>query len=269
MGLRLELSSQLHLGASTFSPPTATDPTTTAPASDAPSVAASTSKLAASLSVNLTLVNITSAHLALRVRVPGWAVAGQSTVSVVRRGVGAAATPLNSAATPTAGPLVPGTLHMVAAPTGGWRTGDRVSLSFAMAPRLAHLRDDRTAFANTSAIMLGPLVLAGVTNESNLLVADPSRVAEWVVWRAARGACHFDGADEATAAARRSAASRRRTDAVPAAAARHTPWQLWDQKEAGCTELVALGANREYRLLPLARVALENYTVYYNVTMHP
>ena len=76
-----------------------------------------------------------------------------------------------------------------------------------------------------------PLWAGGLTNFSDVIAADPSKVSQWVVPTQA-------------------------TDAASGLA-------------AGGVEglrLTAVGANREYVLTPLNRLVLENYTVYFNVT---
>ena len=181
--------------------------------------------------------------LELRVRVPGWAAPG-SLVRVVRGAeVTSAVTPAN------------GTFHAVRAPEGGWKGGDVVELALGMLPRLEAINDERAEYASVGSIMLGPLLLAGITNESDLIRADPSRVADWVVPRPVP--CKGDSY-------RRGDSSRR-------------PWSVWAQATRGrCEhtnvdraeiELVAVGANRNYSPLPLSAVALQNYTAFFNVTM--
>ena len=70
----------------------------------------------------------------------------------------------------------------------------------------------------------------GLTNFSDVIAADPSKVSQWVV--------------------------PTHTDAASGLA-------------AGGVEglrLKEVGANREYVLTPLNRLVLENYTIYFNVT---
>ena len=71
----------------------------------------------------------------------------------------------------------------------------------------------------------------GLTNFSDVIAADPSKVSQWVV-------------------------PIQTTDGASGLA-------------AGGVEglrLKAVGANREYVLTPLNRLVLENYTIYFNVT---
>ena len=219
IGLQLHLAAELRLSANGLPP-------------DSP-------RLTAGLSVNLTLTNITAASLAIRIRIPGWASDGSSIRT--RRG--------------KATPASPGTFQSAPLPPGGWKPGDVVTLWLAMAPRLKRIIDDRPEYESVSAILLGPLVLAGITNESNLLLADPGHVADWVVPRAVP--CPPPA---------HAGAAPIHPPSATGIAALSAPWGIWSPTAADCIELVAYGSNHEYRLLPLARVALDNYTVYYNIT---
>ena len=69
----------------------------------------------------------------------------------------------------------------------------------------------------------------GLTNFSDVIAADPSKVSQWVV------PTHTDAASGLAAGVKG-------------------------------LRLKAVGANREYVLTPLNRLVLENYTVYFNVT---
>ena len=195
----------------------------------------------ATLTVNITLSSFLSRGpgplpaLDLRVRVPGWA-ARESAVRVRRRNSSMSEhTPAN------------GTFFAVPTPESGWLVGDVVELTLGMVPRLTPINDVRPEFASVSSIMLGPLVLTGITNETDELRADPARVAEWVApEKIQRTRC-----------------------------AGRAHWKIWDGERCGDAQedattdgmqLVAHGKNRNYTLLPLARVALLNYTAYFNVT---
>ena len=72
----------------------------------------------------------------------------------------------------------------------------------------------------------------GLTNFSDVIAADPSKVSQWVV----------------------------PTQATDAASG------LVAQGGLEGLRLKAVGANREYVLTPLNRLVLENYTIYFNVT---
>jgi hypothetical protein len=195
----------------------------------------------ATLTVNISLSSFLSREpgplpaLDLRVRVPGWA-ARESAVRVRRRNSSMSEhTPAN------------GTFFAVPTPESGWLVGDVVELTLGMVPRLTPINDVRPEFASVSSIMLGPLVLTGITNETDELRADPARVAEWVApEKIQRTRC-----------------------------AGRAHWKIWDGERCGDAQedattdgmqLVAHGKNRNYTLLPLARVALLNYTAYFNVT---
>ena len=193
--------------------------------------------LRAGLAVNLTIAPSGggAAHFALRVRIPGWAAAG-STVELVRRGGRG-----GDAATPVAN----GTFYAVATPTGGWAGGDVVRLWLAMAPRLERINDARDEYATVGSVLLGPLLLAALTNESDVLRADAARPSEWVRLAPSRSGGGGGG---------------------PA-------WNIWDGGGGEGVEepeldprLVAVGAAGNYTLVPLSRIALQNYTAFLNVT---
>lgn len=191
----------------------------------------------ATLTVHLEFEGVgtsSSLDLDLHVRVPGWAAPG-STVRVQR------GTAIVSEAQPPNG-----TFYAVPIPTKGWQAGDVVELALGMLPRLAMINDERAPYTTVASIMLGPLLLAGVTDESDVLHADPARVAQWVVPRPA-----------------------------PCASYRHSRrlWLWASSTDSSCEdaqdhdiELVAIGADRNYTLLPLSSVALQNYTAFFNVT---
>jgi len=221
----------------TTSDPTTADPTTADPTTDTEATPTHPGR-------RRTVVRVATAlRIALRCRVPGWATP-DSTVRVLRDGTSVAeAQPEN------------GTFYAVGTPPMGWQSNDVVELALGMTPRLAPLNDERLEYASVASIMLGPLLLAGITNATDELRADPSRVAEWVV---AESPARAGGTCDGRAAA-------------------HGPWQIWggragrrcgesDAAADADVQLIARGANRNYTLLPLAQVALVNYTAYFNVT---
>jgi hypothetical protein len=79
-----------------------------------------------------------AADVELRVRVPGWAVAGS--MLVLRRGAHISGPPDLPV------PLQNGTWCVVPAPAGGWRKGDVVNATLRMAPRLERINDVRDAY---------------------------------------------------------------------------------------------------------------------------
>ena len=65
-----------------------------------------------------------------------------------------------------------------------------------MEPRLKPINDKRPAYTNVAAIMIGPFVMGGLTNMSDVIVADPAEVGRWVV--STSSAADDDDDDEAT-----------------------------------------------------------------------
>lgn len=167
------------------------------------------------------------ARLHLKLRVPGWAGPGSS---VLVERAGNAGAPLRLSQTPG------GSFLDVAPPSGGWQAGDAVRGSFVMLPRLKPINDRRPAYKNVAAIMIGPFVLAGLTNFSDVIVADPAKVEQWVVPRPRIGI---------------RGSGRRGGDGG---------------LDMGDLALEAVGRNQNYTLIPLNRMVMENYTVYFNVS---
>lgn len=165
------------------------------------------------------------ARLHLKLRVPGWAGPGSS-VFVDR--AGEAGAPLRLPQTPG------GSFLNVAPPSGGWQAGDVVRGSFVMLPRLKPINDRRPAYKNVAAIMIGPFVLAGLTDFSDVIVADPAKVEQWVVPRPGIRGSGRRGGDGGL--------------------------------DMGDLALTAVGRNQNYTLIPLNRMVMENYTVYFNVS---
>lgn len=127
----------------------------------------------------------------MKVRAPGWAAEG-STLVVLRAG----RVLFPSSSTEATAPVVPGSFIEVPAPSGGWQSDDVVSASFVMEPRLKPINDKRPAYTNVAAIMIGPFVMGGLTNMSDVIVADPAEVGRWVV--STSSAAADDDDDEAT-----------------------------------------------------------------------
>jgi|EP01047_Picozoa_sp_COSAG01_P026933 DUF1680 family protein len=178
----------------------------------------------ATLEVNVSITSLLhsgASDLSVRIRVPGWSLGGSQLV-VLRDG--------RVVSNVTSG-LTPSTFFTVGPPSGGWKTGDALTALFAMAPRLKPINDRRPQFRNVAAIMLGPLVLGGLTSADDTIDADPSKVAEWVI---------------------------RDPAAAPASTSEPT--------DTSSLHLVAVGSNRNYSLVPLNRLVLQKYTVYFNVT---
>ena len=211
-----------------------------------------------------------AAAVRLRLRVPGWAAAG-STVQVVRaagHGDGAGDSDARLGSRPT--PVANGTFCSVDAPSGGWQEGDHVQLWLAMATRLERLNDDREAYASVGAVMLGPMLLAAITNESDVLRADPAKIGEWVVLTPPDLGSDSGGVEEQKGPRHGGGAA--------------APWAIWghpvgrgaatpgvEDADAVAPDLavVAVGQGRNYTLQPLSRIALQNYSAYLNVSLQP
>ena len=173
------------------------------------------------LTVNITFAELTTGAAAsaidLKVRAPAWSEAG-STLQVIRGGWAVKAVD-----------VVAGTFLDVPPPAAdGWAAGDRVVLRVEMLPRLKPINDKRPEYKHVAAIMVGPYVLGGLTEMDNALVADPAKVAQWVVPSEGAGSSSSSGGSQ--------------------------------------LHLTAVGANRNFTLVALNRLVLENYTVYFNVT---
>jgi hypothetical protein len=123
-----------------------------------------------------------------------------------------------------------------------FEAGDVVHATYVMLPRLKRINDKRPDYAAVSAIMLGPMVLGGLTEAENAIVADPAKVADWVVW-----------------------AGNSQTGSDSGSESESGSGAIGDSSGSGL-DLVAVGENRNYTLVPLNRLVLENYTVYFNVT---
>jgi hypothetical protein len=65
---------------------------------------------------------------------------------------------------------------------GRFAPGDTLAITFGLTPWLDPLNDNRTEYANVAAVMYGPLLLAGLTQEATFaLLADGTDVAKWLV----------------------------------------------------------------------------------------
>ena len=126
------------------------------------------------------------------------------------------------------------------------------------------------AYRNVAAIMMGPFVLAGLTNFSDVIAADPAKVEEWVM------------PSSRSSSSSSSSSSSRRSLLLPSGSSveRHGGAGGRGRGRGGGGSsgmasvglgmeglaLTAVGRNRNYTLVPLNRMVLENYTVYFNVT---
>jgi len=110
----------------------------------------------------------------LRIRVPAWATAGPNVILVDGK--------------PVPGTLTPGFATVPAPGGGAWGTAaapTTVTVSFPMSLRFEQLDDNRTEWAGVGAIMYGPLLLAGLTDDDLLpgLNASAARgeLSQWIV----------------------------------------------------------------------------------------
>lgn len=99
----------------------------------------------------------------IALRVPFWATGGHAnTVSV------------NGGAPIPTSQIVPSSYLLL---TQAWKVGDTIKVHFPMAVRFEQLDDSRPQFAGFGAFFYGPLLLAGMTNENVLLLANASSAA--------------------------------------------------------------------------------------------
>ena len=104
--------------------------------------------------------------------------------------------------------------------------------------------------ATVGSVLLGPLLLAALTNESDVLRADPAHVEDWV---------------------------RLAPPSEPEVREGRAAWAIWSRAAASSVEdadapeprIVAVGrTGANYTLLPLSRVVLQNYSAFLNVSLH-
>jgi hypothetical protein len=123
-------------------------------------------------------IGATSAEWTVAIRVPFWAT-GTNIVTVN----GAASVP-SSQTTPSSYLLL----------TRVWKTGDTIKVHFPMSLRFEQLDDARPEFNGYGAIFYGPLMLAGLTTENTLLLANSSTAAvNQTVTRNSSSALSFEG----------------------------------------------------------------------------
>lgn len=114
----------------------------------------------------LSAASAISADLTLSLRIPGWADASATTVSLngeplVRPGAGQV-----------------GTFLHVKRPQ--WKAGDVLAASFGMRPRFVKLNDDRDAYDHVGSLHYGPYLLVGLTNGSSALNANVADIDSWL-----------------------------------------------------------------------------------------
>ena len=161
--------------------------------------------------VSLTKISTASSKLLeLNIRIPVWAETGSALIVNNKKAI----------------VVVAGTFCIVPTPAGGWKSGDQLTLTIVMQPRLKSINDKRAAYKNVAAIMVGPYVLGALTDRDNVLVADPKNVEQWV---------------------------------VPSRALHHG-------LEEADLRLTAVGATQHYELIALNRLVLQNYTIYLNIS---
>uniref|UniRef100_A0A7N0VF04 Non-reducing end beta-L-arabinofuranosidase-like GH127 catalytic domain-containing protein n=1 Tax=Kalanchoe fedtschenkoi TaxID=63787 RepID=A0A7N0VF04_KALFE len=64
--------------------------------------------------------------------------------------------------------------------TEKWNSGDTLTLELPMAPRLEALQDDRPEFAITQAVLFGPYLLAGLTEDDWAIKTGSGSVSDWL-----------------------------------------------------------------------------------------
>ena len=112
-----------------------------------------------------------SNNLTISLRIPGWADAAVTTVS------------LNGLPVVKAGTAQVGVFLHAQRPQ--WKAGDVLTASFGMRPRFVKLNDKRDAFNNVGSLHYGPYLLAGLSNGSFALQADVADIDSWLTLDAA------------------------------------------------------------------------------------
>uniref|UniRef100_A0A7N0THG0 Uncharacterized protein n=1 Tax=Kalanchoe fedtschenkoi TaxID=63787 RepID=A0A7N0THG0_KALFE len=64
--------------------------------------------------------------------------------------------------------------------TKKWNSGDTLKLGLPMAPRLEAIKDDRPEFSSTQAILFGPYVLAGLTDNDWVIKTGSGSISDWL-----------------------------------------------------------------------------------------
>ncbi|CAL8460830.1 g361 [Coccomyxa elongata] len=107
-----------------------------------------------------------AAEIALKLRIPSWAVSSGVRVEVNGQPW--------AGCTPTAGPQAGSfcTVRRV------FSAGDRVVLVLPMSIRAERVQDDRPEYSSFHAVMMGPLLMAGLTHGPRSIEADPRKVAD-------------------------------------------------------------------------------------------
>ena len=109
--------------------------------------------------------------LTISLRIPGWADASATTVS------------LNGVFLIKLGTAQVGTFLHVKRPQ--WKSGDVLKASFGMRPRFVKLNDNRDTFDNVGSLHYGPYLLVGMSNGSYALQADAADIDSWLTLDAA------------------------------------------------------------------------------------
>lgn len=117
-------------------------------------------------------------RFALNWRIPGWAKASEVQLRVNGRNVTACAE--GAAAAEAQGGGLPGLRGRARFCTLGntWTNGDVVEAFMPMGIVTEGLADSRPEFRSWRAIMMGPLLMAGLTHDTNELDADPTRIED-------------------------------------------------------------------------------------------
>ena len=120
------------------------------------------------------------------------------------------------------------------------------------------------AYRNVAAIMMGPFVLAGLTNFSDVIAADPAKVEEWVMPSSSSSSSRSLLLPSGSSVERHGGAGGRGRGRGRGGGGSSGMASVGLGMEG--LALTAVGRNRNYTLVPLNRMVLENYTVYFNVT---
>jgi hypothetical protein len=146
---------------------------------------------ATALSVNISIAapatgagapgrNLTVPHI-LRLRLPGWAILEQTSITYTISGSVGAVVPVPLPAHHDGPSWVEIALNNITSPGGSLnRAAVVVHALFGMGAWVSMINDNRPQYESMATIMWGPLVLAGLTERNNSLCVDAAKVKEWL-----------------------------------------------------------------------------------------